>query len=65
MSAPGNLAAQVEAFLRRKYVIRADARQASMGLSYVEAETTDLAKEITRFIHRRDLGLLDRLEVAL
>lgn len=41
---------EVEAFLRRKYVTRADKRQLAMGLSYVTAETKDLAKEIAKFI---------------
>lgn len=41
---------EVEAFLRRKYVTRADKRQRAMGLSYVTAETKDLAKEIAKFI---------------
>lgn len=41
---------EVEAFLRRKYVTSADKRQRDLGLSYVTAETKDLAKEISRFI---------------
>lgn len=35
--------------LRTSYVIRADSRQKKMGLSYVEAELSDLAKMIARF----------------
>jgi hypothetical protein len=37
-------------FLSRKYVQRADERQRSMGLQYMEAETHDLAAEIARLI---------------
>jgi hypothetical protein len=39
-------------FLDHKYVARADARQKEMGLSYIEAERNDLAREITKFIER-------------
>jgi hypothetical protein len=38
-----------EATLRRAYIARADERQKAMGLSYIEAETRDLAKFIARF----------------
>ena len=38
--------ALIQAFLDRKYVARADDRQRSMGLAYIEAERTDLAREI-------------------
>jgi hypothetical protein len=34
----------------RKYAARADERQKSMGLAYVEAERQDLAREIVRFV---------------
>jgi hypothetical protein len=44
------LLTRVQAFLDRKYVIQADARQRAMGLGYIEAERQDLAREITRFI---------------
>lgn len=37
-------------FLCRKYVQRSDARQKSMGLQYTEAETHDLAREMSAFI---------------
>ena len=37
-------------FLCRKYVQRADDRQRSMGLQYMEAETHDLAQELAAFI---------------
>lgn len=40
---------RAQVFVDRKYVARADARQREMGLAYVEAERTDLAKEIARF----------------
>jgi len=43
-------AEQIKQFLRRKYVVRASERQKAMGLAYVEAEISDLAKEIARFI---------------
>lgn len=39
-----------ERWLRRVYVARADDRQKRMGLSYVTAETDDLAREIVKFI---------------
>jgi len=45
-----NLEAQLFAFLCRKYIQRADARQEAMGLQYTTAETHDLAKELARFI---------------
>ena len=48
---------EVELWLRRKYITRSDARQKAMGLDYVEAETRDLAREISRFILERE-GLL-------
>lgn len=38
------------AFLERKYMQTADARQKAMGLSYTEAETHDLAKELANYI---------------
>ncbi|WP_028165456.1 hypothetical protein [Bradyrhizobium elkanii] len=43
------LLAQAQAFVDRKYVVTADERQKSMGLGYVTAERTDLAREITNF----------------
>jgi len=43
------LLAQAQAFVDRKYVARADERQKSMGLAYVEVERQDLAREIVRF----------------
>lgn len=45
-----DLLARAQAFVDRKYVARADARQKSMGLAYVEAERQDLAREIVRFV---------------
>lgn len=50
-SYPGSeeLLAKAQAFVDRKYVARADERQKSMGLAYVEAERRDLAREIARF----------------
>lgn len=44
------LIAKAQAFVDRKYVARADARQKEMGLAYVEAERQDLAREIVRFV---------------
>lgn len=38
-------------FLCRKYVQRADDRQAAMGLQYMHAETHDLADEIIRWLN--------------
>lgn len=38
------------AFLCRKYVQRSDDRQKAMGLQYTEAETHDLAHEITLYV---------------
>jgi NAD(P)-dependent dehydrogenase (short-subunit alcohol dehydrogenase family) len=40
---------RAQAFVDRKYVMRADERQKEMGLAYVEAERQDLAREIARF----------------
>ena len=40
---------RAQAYVDRKYVQQADARQKRMGLAYVTAERTDLAKEIARF----------------
>lgn len=39
-----------EELLRQKYVVRADDRQKAMGLSYLEAETKDLAKTVADFV---------------
>lgn len=55
-------------FLCRKYTQRSDARQLSMGLQYTQAETHDLAKELTRFFgaHLAALppcGMREALEV--
>jgi hypothetical protein len=44
------LLAQAQAFVDRKYVVMADERQKAMGLGYVTAERTDLAREIVRFV---------------
>lgn len=40
---------KAQAFVDRKYVARADERQKSMGLAYIEAERQDLAREIAGF----------------
>jgi hypothetical protein len=44
-----DLLPKAQALVDRKYVARADERQKSMGLAYVEAERQDLAKEIAMF----------------
>jgi hypothetical protein len=48
--------------LKRKYFQKADKRQKAMGLSYTEAETTDLAKTMVMFaaacMARRDIERL-------
>lgn len=44
------------AFLVRKYTQRSDARQTSMGLQYMSAETHDLASELVRFIASKSNG---------
>jgi len=43
-------AEKIEEFLRKKYVVRADSRQRGLGLSYITAETKDLAKTIHKFL---------------
>lgn len=43
------LLAKAQHFVDCKYVARADARQKSMGLAYVEVERRDLAREIVNF----------------
>lgn len=39
-----------QAHVDRVYVARADERQRSMGLAYVTAERTDLAREMVKFV---------------
>jgi hypothetical protein len=51
------LLAKAQAFVDRKYVARADDRQRSMGLAYVEAERQDLAREIVRFVQNTRASL--------
>lgn len=53
---PSDLEAAVFDFLSRKYMQREDARQRSMGLVYMTAETHDLARELARFIERHQRG---------
>jgi len=50
MSSDNDLLTKAQAFVDRKYVARADERQKSMGLAYVEPERQDLAREIVRFV---------------
>jgi hypothetical protein len=52
MEVPFDFEDELFTFLHQKYVQRADERQKAMGLIYMEAETHDLAKEITRFARR-------------
>lgn len=40
---------QAQIYLDRMYVARADERQKSMGLAYIEAERQDLAKTLVKF----------------
>lgn len=49
------------AFVSRKYTAQADARQKSMGLSYVTAEKEDLIREIAALA--RSMHQLGRKEV--
>lgn len=41
--------AQAQIYLDRMYIARADARQKSMGLAYIEAERQDLARTLVKF----------------
>lgn len=58
------LLAQAQAFVDHKYVVRADERQKSMGLGYVTAERTDLAREIARFTAEQTAALKAQLADA-
>lgn len=40
---------RAQTYVDRKYIARSDARQLAMGLAYVEAERTDLAREFAKF----------------
>jgi hypothetical protein len=44
---------EIDKWLHAKYVHRASERQKAMGLSYIEAESTDLARSFRRFIAER------------
>jgi hypothetical protein len=44
---PSTLEVMLFGFLCQKYVQRADDRQKAMGLLYTEAETHDLARELS------------------
>lgn len=59
-----NILAQAQAFIDRKYVVTADARQTAMGLGYITAERTDLAREITRFTASVESSVVERIENA-
>ena len=48
-TSPEEIVERADAMLRQKYVVRADARQAEIGLSYIEAETSEMARTIARF----------------
>lgn len=54
-----------QAFVDRKYTMQADARQKSMGLAYVTAERTDLAREIAAFTQRAQCERIAELEAKL
>ncbi|KRR21677.1 hypothetical protein [Bradyrhizobium retamae] len=56
---------QAQAFVDRKYVARADARQKAMGLAYVTAERQDLAREIVRFAETVHAERVTELEAEL
>ena len=47
--ASGEIVKRADAMLRQKYTVHADARQAELGLSYITAETSELARTIARF----------------
>lgn len=49
MTTAADILLRAQAYVDRKYVARADARQKAMGLAYVEAERVDLAREFARF----------------
>ncbi|WP_407156335.1 hypothetical protein [Bradyrhizobium sp. STM 3557] len=59
------LLTQAQAFVDRKYVATADARQKEMGLAYVTAERTDLAREIAAFTERAQCQRIADLEAQL
>jgi hypothetical protein len=59
------LLALAQAFVDRTYVQQADARQKSMGLAYVSAERTDLAREIAAFTERAQNARIAELEAKL
>jgi hypothetical protein len=47
---PSELESVIFSFLTRTYVQRADDRQKRLGLTYTEAETHDLAREVANFL---------------
>lgn len=59
------LLALAQAFVDRTYVQQADARQKSMGLAYVTAERTDLAREIAAFTEHAQNERIADLEAKL
>ncbi|WP_445215924.1 hypothetical protein ACKWRH_26525 [Bradyrhizobium sp. Pa8] len=59
------LLAVAQAFVDRTYTQQADARQKSMGLAYVTAERTDLAREIAAFTERAQNKRIAELEAKL
>lgn len=54
-----------QAFVDRKYTMQADARQKSMGLAYVTAERTDLAREIAAFTESQQNKRIAELEAEI
>ena len=59
------LVAAADALIRKTYVVSADVRQADMGLSYVTAEMSDLARFVARLLKaERQRGETDMRERA-
>lgn len=59
------LLARAQSFVDRTYVQQADARQKSLGLAYITAERSDLAREIAAFTERAQNERIAELEAAL
>lgn len=57
--------ALAQAFVDRTYVQQSDTPQKSMGLAYVTAERTDLAREIATFSERAQNARIAELEAKL
>jgi len=59
------LVARAQAFIDLKYVARSDARQKAMGLSYIEAERQDIAREIAAFADAIFVEMAEEWNAAL